>query len=382
MRVLCWGTYDTGKPRTRILHQGLRLAGVDVTECHVELWQGIEDKSQVKGRLRRFTLLLRWIASYPRLVWKFMRARRPDLVLIGFPGILDALVIAPLARLRGVPVAWDMFMSLYDTVVLDRRLLAPGSVPAKVLRALEGFAIRRCDLVFLDTEAHARNVEHLFGLPPGLCGAVWVGAEVEHFSATRAPVPPRQSGSPLQVLFYGQFIPLHGIRTIVEAARVLAGEPVEWTLIGRGQEGPEIRRLLDQTPLPKLRWIEWVNYVDLRNWIERADLCLGIFGTSAKAASVIPNKVFQIVAAGRPVVTRDSPAIRELLAHQPPCSYLLPCGDAQALAAAVRAHVAANVVTSCHAALAAKIDAAAIGRQLIDLIRARLPSAAVTELST
>ena len=80
----------------------------------------------------------------------------------------------------------------------------------------------------------------------------------------------------------------------------------------------------------KLRWVDWVDYADLVSWISRADLCLGIFGTSEKAASVIPNKVYQVVAAGRPVVTRDSPAIRELLEHAPPCVYLIPPGDAPA----------------------------------------------------
>ena len=50
--------------------------------------------------------------------------------------------------------------------------------------------------------------------------------------------------------------------------------------------------------------VDWVDYADLVSWISRADLCLGIFGTSEKAASVIPNKVYQVVAAGRPVCPR------------------------------------------------------------------------------
>ncbi len=376
MDVLCWGTYDTGKPRTRILRDGLRLAGIPLREQHAGTWEGIEDKSQLAGRLPRARLLLRWLGCYPRLVWRFLRARRPDLVLVGYPGVLDVLLLAPLARLRRVPVVWDMFMSVYDTVVLDRALLPAAGVRACLLWSLEWVAVRLARLVLLDTEAHARRVEQLFGLAPGSCAAVWVGAEAERFRpAGEQAAGARPPGAPLKVLFYGQLIPLHGAETIVRAARLTAEEGIEWTLIGRGQEAPRLRRLLAEVPLRKLRWIEWVDYGALREWIADCDVCLGIFGTSSKAASVIPNKVFQAVAAGRPIITRDSPAIRELLEPAPPCVYLVPAGDAEALADAVREHgrrMAATPRPACHRQLLGRIDAAAIGRQFLEVAARRL----------
>jgi len=376
LHVLRWGTYDGSKPRTRILREGLRAVGATLHDCHAPVWEGIEDKSQVTGRLRRLRLLLRWLTRYPGLVWRFLRAPRPDVVLVGFPGVLDMIVVAPLARLRGVPVAWDMFMSVYDTLVLDRRLIDPASLRARLLRGLESFAIRRADVVFLDTEAHARRIESLYGLSARHCAAVWVGAEIEHFRLSESAAPAGQApGGPLKVLFYGQFIPLHGIDTIVAAARLMNDDDVEWTLIGRGQESDSIRRMLQETPLPKLRWIEWVDYADLKHWIGEADVCLGIFGTSGKAASVIPNKVFQIVAAGRPLITRDSPAIRELLEPDPPCVHLVRAGDARALVDAVRDHAgraASARPGRCHAALARRIGAPAIGGQFMESVAHRL----------
>jgi glycosyltransferase involved in cell wall biosynthesis len=375
-RILCWGTYDTGKPRTRILRDGLRRNGLVLQECHVPLWDGIEDKSQVRSRWLRVVLMLRWLVSYPGLLWRFVRAPRPDLVLIGFPGILDAIVLAPFARLRGVPLVWDMFMSLYDTVVIDRGLLSRKGSAARLLRWLERFAIERCDLVFLDTEAHARYVERLFGLAPHRCGAVHVGVELEHFTLQEAPAP-RTAQQPLKVLFYGQFIPVHGIDTILAAARELADDPVDWTLIGHGQESPRIAAALAARPLARVRWVEWVGYGELQRWIAAADLCLGIFGDSDKAASAIPNKVFQIVAAGRPVLTRDSPAIRELLSHAPPCSYLVPAADSAALAAAIRVHARqmqnARSSLVCHAGLRERIGAQAVGAQFVALLRRCAP---------
>ena len=55
---------------------------------------------------------------------------------------------------------------------------------------------------------------------------------------------------------------------------------------------------------------------------------------AAKAAMVVPNKVYQAAAAGRPLVTRDGPALREVLEPGAHC-LVCPPGDPDALAAAV-----------------------------------------------
>jgi len=65
------------------------------------------------------------------------------------------------------------------------------------------------------------------------------------------------------------------------------------------------------------------------------DVCLGVFGTSDKAARVVPNKVYDALAAGRPLVTADSAAARELL-QDGRDALLVPAGDGAALAAALR----------------------------------------------
>lgn len=379
MRILCWGTYDTSKPRARLLLKGLRLAGAEVAECHVELWHGVADKSQIRGARQWLGIAIRWLLSYPRLAWRLARTPKPDVVLVGFPGILDMIVAAPIARLRRVPLAWDMFMSIYDTVVEDRQLLPRRGLAAKLLHALERFALNRADLVFLDTQAHARRIETLFGLITGSAEAVWVGAETEHFHADSTLVNAVRSQvnssdhPPLQVLFYGQFIPLHGIETIVRAARLTRSEPIEWQLIGKGQEADRIKTLLTEQPLPKVHWEPWVDYTQLRRRIASADVCLGIFGGSEKAASVIPNKVFQIVAMGKPLITRDSPAIREMLEDSPPCVSLVPACDAEALADAVCGLVRRDLpIGPCHAPLQDKLNAEAVGQQCMAMLKRHL----------
>lgn len=371
MKIVLWGTYDVGKPRIRILREGLRAQGVVITEIHKDVWGDIEDKSAMRGARAWLRRGMRLLKAYPRLVWGYLRAPAHDLVLVSYPGQLDVLILRPFAWIRRKRIALDWFISAFDTVVEDRRLLGHGNPLAWMLWTGEWLASHAANLVFMDTATHARRMESLFRLAPDSVGCVWVGAEESFFRANLHRAP----GECLQVLFYGQFIPLHGIDTIIEAARLLRDAPIRWTLVGRGQEEPRIRALLAENPVPALHWEEWIPYEQLGEWINRADVCLGIFGTSYKAASVIPNKVFQIVASCQPLVTRDSPAIRELLADDPPCVHLVTPGDAEALAGAIRncMKFVQTPPPACHLALRGQIDCAAVAEQFLAMVTRYFP---------
>lgn len=372
MKIVLWGTYDTGKPRLRILRDGLRRQGVEVTEIHADVWADIEDKSSLHGIGKWLRRGCRIACAYPGLVWRYLRASRHDLVLVAYPGQLDMLVLRLFAWLRHTPVAFDWFISAYDTIVLDRKLVRRAHPIAWLAWLAEWLAAHAADIAFMDTATHARRMEKVFHLRAHSVGCVWVGAEELFFNNRPPPAPPH---SDLRVLFYGQFIPLHGVDVIIGAARRLRDAPVHWTLVGRGQAAPAIRAMLAQEPLPKLSWIDWVTYADLPGLIADADVCLGIFGTSDKAASVIPNKVFQIVAMGRPLVTRDSSAIRELLPGNEPCMHRVRAGDADDLAAAILdcLHAPRNPGRHCFVNQQRYIDANAIGARFLATMAVYFP---------
>lgn len=376
MRLVLWGTYDLGKPRNRILIEGLKENGVAAVECHADIWSGVEDKTGLGSAAQRLRRLGRWLAAYPRLIVDYLRAPAHDAVFVGYLGHLDVLVLWPFARLRGVPIVWDAFISLYDTVVDDRKLVGPRHPLAWLVFAWEWLACRAADLILLDTRAHADYFAASYRLGAGRVTAVPVGAEAQFFARSAGI----GGAEPLTVLFYGQFIPLHGIETIIRAARQTAGEAVRWVVIGRGQEAPRIRALLEREPVANLEWIPWVDYRDLPARIAGADICLGIFGDTAKASRVVPNKVFQVLAAGKPLITRDSPAIRELVGAGMPGVYLVPPADPAALVAALRRFAAERRTPgggALHQELADRITPRAVGATMLGAIERLLALAAV-----
>jgi len=194
----------------------------------------------------------------------------------------------------------------------------------------------------LDTRAHAEYFAELFAVPRSRVGFVFVGAEDEFcgHDGTHGALDSRPPGAPRTVLFYGQFIPLQGVEVIVRAAALLQQrrDDVRFLLVGVGQESESMDRLIEEEEISIIERRQWVPYEELPVLIHGSDLALGVFGESRKASSVIPNKVFQILAVGQKLVTADTPALRELVRGDGSDGvWLVPPGDPPALADAVEA---------------------------------------------
>jgi glycosyltransferase involved in cell wall biosynthesis len=310
LRVLYFGTYEQTYPRNAQVISCLRRAGVEVLERHEAVWDGLEQKWDLGAGV-----LPRLLAAETRLLLR--PGARADAVVVGYPGHPD--MPAALRAARGRPVVLNPLVSLYDTIVGDRRRVRPGSLGARALKAVERRLVALADLVIADTSAHA---ELFADLGARRVETVFVGAEERLFTPGWA-LPAR-----FECLFVGKLAPLHGLETVLAAAR-LAPE-LRFLVVGSGQ----LDALLSGSP-PNVECLTWIPYEQLAGVYQRASCALGIFGTGAKAFRVIPNKAFQALACGTPLVTADTPAARELLVDGV-SALLVPPGDPSALAGALR----------------------------------------------
>src|SRR5262249_3917449 len=108
-------------------------------------------------------------------------------------------------------------------------------------------------------------------------------------------------------------------------------------IIGDGQERRVVEALAGELGASNVEFPGRVPLQEMPREIASASLCLGIFGTSAKAGRGVPNKVFECLGAGRPIATADATAIRDALAGQ---VAVVPAGEPEALAAEIRALLA------------------------------------------
>jgi glycosyltransferase involved in cell wall biosynthesis len=119
------------------------------------------------------------------------------------------------------------------------------------------------------------------------------------------------------ILFWGNFIPLQGVEYIIRAAKILENDKnIIFTLIGSGQTFNQVKKEADNLKIRNVRFLCKLPVGELPPFISKADVCLGIFGDTDKAQRVIPNKVYEAIAMAKPVITGDTPAIRELFADR------------------------------------------------------------------
>jgi glycosyltransferase involved in cell wall biosynthesis len=349
-----FGHYDPEYARNRNLAKALRRAGASVID--------ISDR-------RRF------VARTPRLVRAGLTAS-PDVILVGFPGHSDLATARLVSLRRGVPVIFDALVSLWETNVLDRRNVAARSLAGLRYRLTDRAACRLADAILLDTAAHMAWFRAAYGVPAAKLHRVWVGADEELMS----PCDPPPADGRFTVFFYGSFIPLHGVEHIVAAAeRLRDGHPdIRFVLCGAGQTLPAVRRMAASRDVSNVEFLGWQSLGRLHRLICTSDVCLGIFGTSTKARAVIPTKVFDALACGRPVITADTAGVREALTHGEDV-WLCNVGDGGALARAVaslKADDAARtrIAAAGHAMFRRRfsIDALArdVGQIVIDVLEA------------
>lgn len=298
-RTLGFGTYNTDShPRVGVILEGLRDGGDLVRELNAPLSSSTKDRvaalSGSKAALKFFTdlgsswgKLIRGRAAY--------RGRyAPDIVVVGYLGHFDVLLAR--ALFPRTTIVLDHLIFAADTAK-DRG--ATGGLLGRALTLLDKLAIKAADIVVFDTVEHARMA------PSGTRGVVVpVGAPDEWFDQD----PQDRDG----VVFYGLYTPLQGAPTIGRALAILAerGVRVPVTMIGSGQDLEETKRAADGA---EVTWIDWVDAHDLPGLVASHEISLGIFGTTAKATRVVPNKVYQGLAAGCAVITSDTRAQRDML---------------------------------------------------------------------
>ena len=271
-------------------------------------------------------LTVRLIKVGWRLLWRKFSPN--EVCFLGFFG--QPLVFPVRLHHRGT-IILDAFVSTYDTLCLDRMIFKPRSIQGRLTFELDRLSCQMADTVIVDTKAQAEYFERTFGIPNSKLKVLYVGCDDELFH----PMQVAPSALPT-VLFYGTFLPLHGLEIIIEAAHQMAAENVSFQIIGKGQEYERIRLLANRLGVANVQFLDPMPLAKLPEVIASATICLGgHFGNSEKARRVIAGKTFQCLACGRPTIVGDNPANHELFTHGENV-WMCSMADPTALAGAIR----------------------------------------------
>ena len=232
--------------------------------------------------------------------------KRSDIIFVGFLGHFLIPLVKLFTRKR---IVFDSFVSVYLTMAIDRERFKPSSFLAILARFIDKVSCQLSDNVFAGTYQEINYFVNECGLDKNKFCRLLVGSD-------DSVMYPREyvDSEDFIVHFHGEFQRLHGVEYIVEAAALLPN--VKFQLIGKGRCLNQCKRRAEELNLNNVQFIQPVSYEELPEHISKADVCLGIFGDTAKTTIVIPHKAYESIAMAKPLVTADTPATREIFINE------------------------------------------------------------------
>ncbi len=267
------------------------------------------------------------------------RLARPDVIYVYSPPLTMGLAAYWLGRSWGVPFVLNV-QDLFPQNAVDLGALRNPLLIAS-FRRLERLLYDRAAAIVLHSPGNAGWLRRA-GVESGRLHVVpnWVDAHRHRPAEARPPNPFRRHlklESHFVVLFAGVMGYAQDMETIVEAAARLSDEPrVVFLLVGDGCERPGIERCLRERNLANVHLLPFVSREDYPTLLAACDVGLITLKNTMKTP-VVPSKLPTYMASARPVLVSVNPESDACeLVRRADCGLLVPPGDPEALAAAVR----------------------------------------------
>jgi glycosyltransferase involved in cell wall biosynthesis len=280
-----------------------------------------------KSFVHRVLAFLSFMASS---FWIGLGVRNVDVVWGTSPPIFQGVTAWALARLKGAPFLFevrDLWPQFAIAVgVLRNRTLIRASL------WLERFLYRRADRVMVNSPGYAAHVLE--------CGAR--GVELVPNSADPGMFDPADEGAPFRsrhmlddkfvVLYAGAHGMSNDLGVVLESARLLAeSKPeVQIVFLGDGKEKAALEKQATGMGLTNVLFLPPVPKTKMGEVLAGADACIAILKPVEEYKTTYPNKVFDYMAAGRPVALAIDGVIRAVV-EAAGCGIFAPPGDPGAL---------------------------------------------------
>ncbi|MSU54994.1 MAG: glycosyltransferase [Candidatus Taylorbacteria bacterium] len=308
-KTICYfGFYRPTAPRDKVYFDGLKERGYKVIEC--------VDNSPGLLKFFRLAKKLRSLKGEYDFLWA---------------GYLSGRVVSVAWLFSQKKIFWNVLNSQYERVILDRGMHSKFSLRAWIFWWIDFFSFHLSDVSLVETESQKGYLVKEFKINPKKLVVVFTGADPDVFY----PDPEVAKRENFTVMFRGMFLPETGVEYILEAAKLLQKESIDFVVMGWGASLLKIESLLKSYNLPRVTLkTEFLPPKVLRELILSCHVMLGQFGNHPHLDHTIQNKTFEALALGMPYITRDSRSNRELLVDGENCVFVPPA-DPHSIANAI-----------------------------------------------
>ncbi len=315
----------TSLPRSALSRPGEEGKGVRIIRAYT--YQALH-KSFIH---RVFSFLSFMAASF----FAGLGVKKVDLVWGTSPPIFQAVTAWLLARLKGVPFLLEV-RDLWPTFAIAVGVLKNPLI-IKMSIWLERFLYCHADMVVVNSPgfiAHVkeRGATHVELVPNG--------ADPDMFNPDDYGALFRSANrlaDKFVVLYAGAHGMSNDLGVALESAALLGQTDlqVQFVFLGDGKEKTTLQKHAAEMNLTNVLFLPPVPKAEMAAVLAGADACLAILKPIEEYKTTYPNKVFDYMAAGRPVILAIDGVIRQVIesAH---CGIFTQPGDPAGLADAIR----------------------------------------------
>jgi glycosyltransferase involved in cell wall biosynthesis len=196
---------------------------------------------------------------------------------------------------------------------------------------MERVTYRIPDHLLVGTNEFTELYAQMYSITPDRFVRIPPAADEDRFYPRDAP-----KRAVFTALYWGNFLPHHGVDVMLDAAAILKKESsIEFVFLGAGPYKAIAEAYAAEQSLFNVRFEGFVDEPQLHEWIARSHVCLGVFSEDVRALASITNKVCEAAASGKAIITEDSPPIHQRFTEQESI-ITVPPGSPDALAAALR----------------------------------------------
>jgi glycosyltransferase involved in cell wall biosynthesis len=279
---------------------------------------------------RRYLNMLSFV---PGVVLAGSLRRRPHVIIGSSPHLLAPFAAWIVARRHRVPFVLEVRdlwpESLVQLGLSNRRIVA-------ALEWMERFLYRKADLIVPLTEGIRTGILKKGVAPDKL-------VLVSNAAMRPKPLDPMARSAMRETVgwsdkvvavWIGAHGPANGLNVLVDAARLLRDDPcILIVAIGEGSEKPALMEAAKG--LPNIQFLDPVPKTDVDRWLRAADIGLLVHRDTGAVKGARPNKLFDYMAAGLPILDNMDGEARSLMEAAGAGVYV-PAEDAAALARALQ----------------------------------------------
>jgi len=279
---------------------------------------------------RVFSFLSFMISSF----FNGLLVKKVDLVWGTSPPIFQGPTAWLLARLKGCPFLLEVRDLWPAFAVAVGVLMNPFLI--RISEWLEKFLYRHADHVMVNSPGF---IEHVTNRGAKNVTLIPNGADPAMFNPESKGKTFRETHNLTNhfvVLYAGAHGMSNDLDIVLKAAGRLRDDPsIRIVLLGSGKEKPRLEADAKALSLDNLIFLPPVPKIEMPEALAGSDACLAILKPIEMYKTTYPNKVFDYMAAGRPVILAIDGVIKQVV-EEANAGMAVPPGDPAALATAIR----------------------------------------------